>query len=323
MGSASDHPQAKELEAISTIIDSTPTICGYVFQDLNRGRIIKRRTGARGMSADQILRAAIVMRLFEFTYEQLAFHIYDSRCLRRFCRIGIADNGFKKSALNTNIKMISEQTWEIIFRDLLGFAKDENIEKGRKVRINCSVVESNIHKPYDSVQLFDCVRILSRLVEKARNEFGTKALFSDHQRRAKSRMVGIQYAKGAKQRLPLYKDLLKVTHKVIGYARSAQKLLEPVASVNFQLMGLLDEINHYANLSEQVYDQTYRRVIQGDTVPVQQKVTSIFEDHTDIIVKDRQDTHFGHKICLPNWWRFQSDSGLCHLERQSSRFRTG
>ncbi len=298
MESASDHPQAKELQAISTIIDSTSTICGYVLQDLNRGRAIKRHTGAHGMSADQILRTAIVMRLFEFTYEQLAFHIYDSRCLRRFCRIGIADKGFKKSALNANIKMISEQTWEIILRDLLGHAKDENIEKGRKVRIDCTVVESNIHKPYDSVQLFDCVRVLTRLVKKAKDQFGAKALFSDHLRRAKSRMVAIQYAKGKKQRLPLYKDLLKVTRKVIGYAGSAQDLLEPVASADFQLMGLLHQIKHYAALSEQVYDQTYRRVIHGEAVPAQQKVTSIFEDHTDIIIKDRRDTHYGHKICL-------------------------
>jgi IS5 family transposase len=95
---------------ISNIIDNTPTICGYVLQDFNRGKIIKRRTGARGMSADQILRAAIVMRLFEFTYEQLAFHISDSRCLRRFCRIGFADKGFKKSALNANIKSLSESS---------------------------------------------------------------------------------------------------------------------------------------------------------------------------------------------------------------------
>ncbi len=82
----SSHSQERELEAISNIIDNTPTLSEYVLQDLNRGRIIKRRTGARGMSADQVLRAAIIMRLFEFTYEQLAFHISDSRCLRRFCR---------------------------------------------------------------------------------------------------------------------------------------------------------------------------------------------------------------------------------------------
>jgi IS5 family transposase len=106
------------------------------------------------------------MRLFDFTYEELAFHISDSRCLRHFCRIGFADKGFKKSALNAKIKMISEQTWEVIFRDLLGHAEDENIEKGRKVRIDCTVVESNIHKPFDSVQLFDCVRVLTRLLQK-------------------------------------------------------------------------------------------------------------------------------------------------------------
>jgi IS5 family transposase len=298
MEPVSSHPQERELEAISNIINDIPTISEYVLQDLNRGRIIKRRTGARGMSADQVLRAAVVMRLFEFTYEQLAFNIYDSRCLRRFCRIGFADKGFKKSALNANIKSLSAQTWDMIFRDLLGHAEQEGIEKGRKVRIDCTVVESNIHKPFDSVQLFDCVRVLTNLLEKARDHFGAKIIFTDHQRRAKRRMVGIQYAKGDKQRQPLYEDLLKVTRKVIGYTRTAESILKQMSPADIGLFGLLHEIRHFAALSEQVYDQTYRRVIQGETVPAEQKVVSIFEDHTDIIIKDRRDTHYGHKICL-------------------------
>jgi IS5 family transposase len=295
---ASSHPREKELEVISTIINDTPTICEYVLQDLNKGKIFKRRTGARGMSAEQVLRAAVVMRLYDFTYEDLAFHISDSRSLRRFCLIGIADKGFKKSALNTNIKSISEQTWELIFRDLLGHAEDENIEKGRKVRIDCTVVESNIHKPLDSVQLFDAVRVLTRLLEYARDDFGVRIIFSDHRRRAKRRMVGIQYAKGDKQRLPLYKDLLKITRKTIGYAISAEEILGKLFSADLQLLGLLCEIKHYGDLARQVYDQAYRRVIQGETVPADQKVVSIFEEHTDIIIKDSRDTHYGHKICL-------------------------
>ena len=295
---ASDHPQARELEVISNIIDNTPTICGYVLQDLNRGKIIKRRTGARGMSADQVLRAAIVMRLFEFVYEESSFHIFDSRCLRRFCRIGFADKGFKKSALNANIKSLSDETWDLIFRDLLGYAEQEGIEKGRKVRIDSTVVESNIHKPFDSVQLFDCVRVLTRLLQKARENFGAKVIFSDHQRRAKRRMVGIQYARGEKQRQPRYKDLLKITRKVIGYARSAEGILEQLSSADIRLLGLINEIKHFSDLSEQVYNQTYRRVIQGETVPATQKVVSIFEDHTDVIVKDNRDTYYGHKVCL-------------------------
>jgi IS5 family transposase len=294
----SSHPQERELEAISNIIDNTATISEYVLQDLNRGRIIKRRTGARGMSADQVLRAAIIMRLFEFTYEQLAFHISDSRCLRRFCRIGFADKGFKKSALNTNIKSLSEETWEIIFRDLLNYAEQEGIEKGRKVRIDSTVVESNIHKPFDSVQLSDCVRVLTRMLKKVRDQFGAKIIFTDHQRRAKRRMIGIQYAKGEKQRQRLYEDLLKITRKTIGYARSAEGILAQQSSADIRLFGLFHDIKHFAALSEQVYDQTYRRVIQGETVPAEQKVVSIFEDHTDVIIKDNRDTHYGHKICL-------------------------
>ena len=107
---AGSHPQEKELEAISNVIITTPIIVDRVLQDLNRGKIIPRRKGANGMSAEQVLRAAIVMFLFGFTYEELAFHINDSRSLRRFCCIGIADKGFRKSALNKNIKAIGPET---------------------------------------------------------------------------------------------------------------------------------------------------------------------------------------------------------------------
>jgi IS5 family transposase len=292
------HPKEKELEVISIVLDSTPTICDHVLQDLNKGKIIRRRTGARGMTAEQIIRAAVVMRLYGFTYEDLAFHISDSRALRRFCRIGIADKGFKKSALNSNIKTLSPQTWQCISDDLLVYAKDEKIEKGRKARIDCTVVESNIHLPLDSVQLFDAVRVISRLLSKARDEFGIKIVFTDHRRRAKKRMVGIQYAKGEKQRVPLYKDLLKVTRKTIGYAIQAEKAIARHCSVDPLLLGLFSEIKHYGDLARKVYDQTFRRVVQGESVPANQKVFSIFEDHTDIIIKDRRDTYYGHKICL-------------------------
>ena len=295
---ASGHPQVMELEIISQLIDNTPTICDYVLQDLNQGKVEKQNTGAEGMSADQVIRAAVVMRIYSFTYEQLAFHIYDSRALRRFCRIGIADKGFGKSALNANIKRLSPHTWQCISRDLLEHAKDENIEKGRKARIDCTVVESNIHKPFDSVQLFDSVRVLTRLLHKARDEFGVQIIFTDHQRRAKRRMVGIQYAKGVKQRNPLYKDLLKVTQKTIGYAIKAEALLGTSCPTNIILFELLNEIKHYGDLARQVYDQTYRRVVQGESVPAGQKVVSIFEEHTDVIVKDSRDTYYGHKICL-------------------------
>lgn len=134
---ASGHPQEMELEIINQLIDNTPTNCDYVLQDLNEGKVEKQNTGAEGMSANQVIRAAVVMRLYSFTYEQLAFHFYDSRALRRFCRIGIAVKGFGKSALNANIKSLSPHTWQCISQDLWNMQKAKT---SRKVARPASIV---------------------------------------------------------------------------------------------------------------------------------------------------------------------------------------
>jgi len=293
-----DHCQSQELEVISGIIDATPTICAQILQDLNRGKSESQRAGAKGMSAEQVLRCAIVKVLFDFTYEELAFHIVDSQSLRWFCRIGMAEEGFKKSALNRNIKVISARTWEMINRQILGYAKQEGIEKGRKVRTDCTCVESNIHKPWDSTLLWDCVRVLTRLMICSRDDFGLKIpQFRNHTKRAKRRLLGVMNARNEKQRKAAYVDLLKITGKVLGYARGTVDTLQRIAVAPGSLL-LLTDIKHYGKLTEKVIDQTHRRVVQGQKVPAREKVVSIFEPHTDVIIKDRRDTIFGHKICL-------------------------
>jgi IS5 family transposase len=293
-----DHPQSQELEVISGIIDANPTICEHILQDLTRGKSEAQRAGAKGMSAEQVLRCVVVKILFGFTYEDLAFHIVDSQSLRWFCRIGMAEEGFRKSALNRNIKAISAQTWEMINRDILGYAKLEGIEKGRKVRTDCTCVESNIHDPWDSTLLGDCVRVLTRLIVRSQDEFAIKVpQFSNHNRRAKRRMLAIMNAKNEKKRKSEYVDLLKITGKVLGYARSTVEMIKNTA-VPPSCVALLADIEHYARLTEKVIDQTHRRVVLDQKVAAADKVVSIFEPHTDIIIKDRRDTIFGHKICL-------------------------
>lgn len=298
MNSGSDHPQARELEVIDAVLKNNPTICDLVDQELSAHRSGDIRSGARGMSAEQVLRAAIVKTLFGFTYQELAFHLIDSRTLRQFCRIGFADKGFKKSALNNTIKILSADVWEQINRQLLGHAADKKIEKGRKVRIDCTVVETNIHCPTDSSLLFDAVRVLTRLLGVARAASGLKGIvFKDHCRRAKRRMLGIEYGRKKRQRNRDYADLLKVSAQTLSYSRRAIECLEKY-SIDPRLISIARQLRHYADLAEQVIWQTRRRVIGGESVPAQEKIVSIFEPHTDIIVKDRRDVFYGHKICL-------------------------
>lgn len=293
-----DHSQSQELKIISGIIDENSTICDLVLQDLQKGRNAIHKKGANGMSADQVLRFAIVKVLFGYSYQDLAFHTVDSKILSWFCRIGFGDKGFKKSALNKNIKAISATTWESINMGLLGYAKEEKIEKGRKVRIDCTCVESNIHPPTDSALLWDCVRVLTRLMEQCLDSGVRVPEFHNHSRVAKRRMLAIHNTKGKKQRKTLYIDLLKATRKVTGYARQAVKVIDAQAGADLYSIALSLQVEHYIQLTDKVIDQAERRILHGESVAAKDKVVSIFEPHTDIIIKDRRDTYYGHKICL-------------------------
>jgi len=295
-----EHPHAAELEGISRILDSNPIIYEWVWQDLSP-KATQTGTGAEGMSAEQVIRAAIIKQMEGFSYEELAFHLLDSVCYRTFCRIGIADKGFQKSTLGNNIKAISAKTWEAVNRILVAYGQDKDIEKGKQSRIDCTVVDSNIHKPKDSILLWDCVRVLSRMLARVQERFTDLRIpFSDHTKRAKRRMLGVINAKEEKARKRHYRDLLAVTEKTITYAKEAVSLLQSIGSNN-PALGAPDEakrLSEVIRLTHRVMDQTTRRVMHGEAVPASQKIVSIFEPHTDIIVKDRRETYYGHKVCL-------------------------
>ena len=291
-----DHPQAEELNAISCILDKNPIIYDLAMQDLC-SKSKKSKAGAKGMTAEQVVRAAIIKQMFEFSYKDLSFHLIDSVSLKRFCLIGISDKGFKKSVLCKNIKAISPQTWEAINRCIVGFAKDEGIEKGREVRIDCTVVESNIHTPSDSTLLWDSVRVLAHTLKKAKDLFPRSGIvFQNHTRRAKRRMLNIQYAKNKKQRKSYYLDLLKATHNTVKYAHNAIDVLRYSSDVTAMVISC--DLKQTVSMVLRVIDQTEKRVIHGLSVPASEKIVSIFEPHTDIIIKDRRDIFYGHKVCL-------------------------
>ena len=297
-----DHPHAMELELISRILDSTPIINELAWQELTQN-VENFGTGAEGMSAEQVVRCAIVKQMEDYSYDELAFHIVDSSCYRSFCRIGIAHKGFKKSALCHNIKALSAATWEAINRILVAYAKDKKIEKGREVRIDSTVVSSNIHTPSDSSLLWDAVRVLTRILSQAKGQFqGFDILFTDHTTRAKRRMIAVMNARDRNSRKKHYLDLLKVTRKSFNYAQRTLAFLKVYLSADpaqiAMAQKMAEELETYTERTARVIDQTERRVVHGESVPASEKIVSIFEPHTDIIVKDHRDTFYGHKLCV-------------------------
>lgn len=289
-----DHEHARELAQIDRILIDNPGITNCIHQDLIAD-LCEPDKGRRGMSAEQVLRVLIVKQLNGFSYERLAFHLADSISYRIFCRFGAFDSPPRKSALQHNLQLITPQTLESIHRILIGHAVEQGIESADKVRTDCTVVHTDILHPTDSSLLFDTVRVLTRIMKKARKA-GLPIDCHDHTRRAKRRWNAIRNAKSFKKRKPLYRDLLKVADKTLKMARRAVEALVLQDGVQSQLF--CRELTHFIELGERVYDQTWRRVIKEEKVPAEEKVVSLFEEHTDIIVKDRRETLFGHKICL-------------------------
>jgi len=289
-----EHDHSKELEACSDLLDRKPEIVDLVYRDLISGLANPQR-GRKGMTAEQVLRALLLKQMEGYSYDKLAYHLQDSTSARAFCRLSFADKP-KKSTLLENIRRISAMTLERINRTILGIAADEGVERGRKVRIDSSVVETNIHHPTDSSLLWDSVRAITMRLEKVK-DCGIQ--YTDHRKRAKRRALEILNAKNEEQRLKAYRDLLKVADWVASYGTVAiPQLLGWRGTDLAQELAAREiarELSHFVGLTKQVIGQAHRRLFLDESVPASEKIVSIFEPHTDIITKKRRETEFGHK----------------------------
>jgi IS5 family transposase len=263
---------------------------------------IGRQGGRPGMTGDQVFRVLVLKQLNEFSYDELAFHLADSQTYRRFCAFGLTDTIPKRSTLAENLKRVKADTLEAIARQILLIASKLGIEKARKVRVDSTVVETNIHEPSDSSLLWDCVRTLVRLMKQAVELGVPDMVFADRTRRAKRRAHEVQRAKGEQHRQRSYKDLLAVTDEVLHAAQAAAVLISKHPTNDLitaaKLAAIAAEITRFSAITVKVGDQTRRRVFNKEAVPPKEKIVSIFEEHTDVIVKAPRETEFGHKVFL-------------------------
>lgn len=290
-----DHEHANELIQIRRILAEHPEIGDMVYADLIRG-LDDPEAGRDGMmTAEQVFMVILVKQMNRFSYETLRFHLADSRTYRWFCGFGIGDDIPSESTLQRDVKKVLPETLEKVNRVLLDAADAFGIENGRKARVDCTVTASNIHHPTDSSLLWDSVRVLCRLTQRANEKFGMKV--QDRSRRAKKRALGILNAKNAKVRTKLYRDLLKVTKKAASDALGVRERLAAMTT-SITALALWNEIGHFLPLVRKVIEQTERRVLNGESLRPDEKLVSIFEPHTDIIVKDRRETLYGHKLAI-------------------------
>ena len=293
-----EHEIGRELEAMSDWLDLQPELLDWVGIDLRTHPVMA--TGRKGLTIDSVLRCALLKQYRQLSYDDLAFCLLDSMSCQSFARL-TAGWQPKKAALQSVISAISDTTWERINQRLLQCACHAKVEKGDMLRIDSTVTDAPIHAPSDSTLLWDSVRVLVRLLEGAAElaEGVTIVHYQNHQRVAKKRMRAIKYTRGQDKKARLYRDLVAVTEKSLAYLQEVTVALHAV-----QMYLPLDygywkqQVAHFKPLICQVIEQTERRVFQGEKVPAGEKIVSIFEAHTDIIVKGARDVQYGHKLNL-------------------------
>jgi transposase, IS5 family len=295
------------LGAISDFLDDQREIIECVRRDLVRG-LKKPGSGRSGLTPGQILRSLVLMRLKNWDYRELRERIADGLMLRQFTDFYFAPVP-KHDAFQRSFIRLTPQTLKAVNDLVVRAAVELGLEDGAKLRVDTTVVQTDIHHPTDNTLLWDVVRVLTRLVHRLAKALELRRIkgFCDRRRSARRRMYEIQRMT-TKQRQDrqtgTYRMLIGIAEEVVGNARAALektgKMCGGDVLADMVVEELRKQIDHFCELGSRVVDQARRRVLDGEQVPNEEKIYSIFEPHTDLIKrgKVRTPVEFGHKVFL-------------------------
>ena len=294
------------LQSISDFLDDHEEMIDAVRCDLERG-LKNPRTGRSGLTPQQVLRSLVLMRVKNWNYRELRERITDGYTLRQFTDF-YCQPVPKHDAFNRAFNRLTPQTLQAVNALVVQAAVDLDLEDGQKLRVDTTVVQTDIHHPTDNTLLWDVVRVVTRLVIcwAAAVQRGVQG-FRNRIRAARRRMQEIQRMtpKERHQRqAQKYRQLIGITEEVVNSARKVLRQTRKARGkdlvADLAIGELRKEIEHYCELGDRAIDQARRRVLQGEQVPNAEKIYSIFESHTDLIKRGKVQTplEFGHKVFL-------------------------
>jgi IS5 family transposase len=295
------------LQTISDFLDDQKDMIEQVRRDLTRG-LKKAETGRNGLTPQQVLRSLVLMRVKNWNYRELRERIADGCTLRQFTDFYCLPVP-RHDAFNRGFNRLTPATLKAINDLVVQAAVGLGLEDGQKLRVDTTVVQTDIHHPTDNTLLWDVVRAVTRLIVRLAAALGRRRIkgFRDRTRSARRRMQEIQRMTSRQrqqQQTGRYRELIGIAEEVIESARTAlwqtRKARGTDMISELAIAEMRKEIEHFCDLGARVVNQSRRRVLDGEQVPTAEKLYSIFEPHTDLIKRGKVQTpiEFGHKVFL-------------------------
>jgi transposase, IS5 family len=302
-----------ELRVLDQLLEDD-AIVACVKGDLARRCPHSLTLGRHGTPVEVVLRLLLLKRLYSWSYAEVVRFVAQSLILRQFCRLyhhALPD----RSTLIRWAQHLDPATIAQVNDRVVDLAQQHKVTRGRKLRVDSTVVETNIHYPTDSRILGDGVRVLSRLLRRAKAQLPaadlSSALFRRRTRsvrRLTQQLHRVARRKGetaAEELKQAYAKLIAIAQASRDQATAVQALLQAQATPAAQR--LRAKFDHFLPLVDQAIGQATRRVLQGEKVPADEKLLSLFEPHTQTIVRHKagKDVEFGRKL-----WLDEVDGGI-------------
>jgi IS5 family transposase len=313
------------VSALSLALDPVLTQLDRVLDDDTLFRAVKAdlaqrfprtsKDGRPSTPVEVILRMLVVKHLYGWSYEATERWVSDSLVLRQFCRV-YAEPVPDETTLLRWANLIQPATLHRLLDHIVVLARSRQVTRGRKLRLDGTVVATNIQHPTDSTLLYYGVRVLSRLVGHAKQATHeatvlARSALRDRTRSAKRQMKRImeparQRGAQVEERMQTaYQRLLTITTTMVKQAERVGSVL--IVEATPRSRQLATALHGVIPLVQQVMPQTTRRIFQGEAVPAPEKVVSLFEPHTAIIRKGKpgRPTEFGRVL-----WLDEVDGGI-------------
>jgi IS5 family transposase len=296
-----------QLARLDELLDDDQ-IFARVRDDLGRRYPLTRVHGRRSTPVEVILRMLVVMRLYGWSFQKTEYFVNDSLVLRQFCRVYL-ERVPDDTTLIRWARLVGPETLQRLNDRAVELARDRRVTRGRKLRVDTTAVETEIHYPTDSGLIGDGVRVVSRLLRRARAVLGEAATKLAGAFRSRVRTIRklsqqlhrIARRKGQQGREALkaaYTRLIEIAERTGAQGRRVLEALKRSGRKGAEALAV--RVGEFLPRLTQGIDQARRRVLQGESVPAKEKLLSLFEPHTQVVprFKAGKPVEFGRKIRL-------------------------